>query len=372
MNKFVLGALALTAASSPSLAGSDNEWLTADAGIENLAARLAPAASGASLSAFLKSSYLSADKGDFGGFAGDDTGGFNTDNARMVLTGGNGDFGILVEADAVGGGAQGVYGQTNGLGGVYLLDAYGTWVMGTSGLTLQAGTFRAPFLASALRAENNLLFMDRSLLGNNWAGRDQGVQVSGAWGKFRAMLAFQNGFDGAAADLAMCLRGEFTAMGTASAHEGAFGATNSPTLTLGAAAYIDDQDSQNFGSDDRSATGFDASFAVGIFSASAEIVDFGGDDAAGSIGLGVPADFITNATPWNVAVSVMAVPKKLEFGLRYEDLDDDENSTVFTFGANFYPAESQNTKFQLNFSSADSDDDFRKGDVVQLGMTVSV
>src|SRR4029078_2556630 len=112
-------------------------------------------------------------------------------------------------------------------------------------------------------------FMDRSLLGNQGAARDQGVEISGNWGMWAIMAAVQNGADIAGDDLAWSGRLQVTPMGQMAAHEGALGATGDPSLMVGIAMYKDD------GSiDDRAAIGADAYFTTGIFSASAEIVDF--------------------------------------------------------------------------------------------------
>jgi hypothetical protein len=60
MNKFVLSALALTAASTPSLAG-EADWLMLDRDMESLTSSLAQNAGGSTVavSGFLRSSYTS-------------------------------------------------------------------------------------------------------------------------------------------------------------------------------------------------------------------------------------------------------------------------------------------------------------------------
>jgi hypothetical protein len=357
MNKFVLGALALTAASTPSLAGGTDNWSAADRDLEAFANSVAPAATGASVSGFLRSSY--ANSGDFAA-GGNDLGGFSIDDARLIFTGGIANFSLVIETDASTDNDQGVFGSVGSVSSLGVLDAYAAWNV-TEELKVQMGNFRAPFLASSHRSEQNLLFMDRTLLGTAWAGRDEGVQVGGNWGMFGFAVAVQNGADSAGDDLAIAGRVEATPMGQSSAHEGGLGATGDPSLTVGLGFYQDDGTI-----DDRTAMGVDATFTVGIFSAGIEFVDY--DEG---IGLAVPGDVIADASPFNVYVGVMAMPDQLEFGLRYEDLDDDEDTTVVTIGANWY-MQGHAAKWQANYSAADSDDALRDGDVIQVGLTVGI
>lgn len=357
MNKFVLGALALTASSTPCLAGTD--WSELDRDLDLLASSLTQAPAGPTVSGFLRSSY--ANSGDFA-FGGNDLGGFSLDDARLMFTGGIANVSVLIEVDGSSDGdfGQGVFGQVSGPGVLFVLDAYAAWNI-TEELRLQMGNFRVPFLASSLRNANNLLFIDRSLLGNDWAGRDLGIEIGGSWDMWSFMAAIQNGIDGAGDDLSIAGRIQVTPMGTPAVHEGGLGATGDPTLTVGLGYYNDDGTV-----DDRVAIGVDASFAVGIFSVSAEFVDY--DQG---IGLAVPADIIADATPWNIVFGVVAIPDQLEFGVRYEDLDDDEDTTVVTVGANWY-MQGHAAKWQANYSTADSDDAARDGNVIQVGLCVSI
>jgi hypothetical protein len=361
MNKFVLGALALTAASTPAMAGDD--WSDTDHDLAALANSMAPAQSGATVTGFLRSSY--ANSGDFTTVSGNDLGGFSIDDARLIVTGSIANFSVLIETEGSTDGDQGVFGQVGGTAALAILDAYAAWNM-TEELKLQMGQFRPPFLHSSMVGENNLLFMDRTLLGNQGAFRDQGVGIGGNWGIWGFMASLQNGADSAGDDLAIAGRLQVTPMGQMAAHEGALGATGDPSLMVGVGYYQDDGTI-----DDRVAFGVDVYFTTGIFSASAEMVDF--DQG---IGLVVPdqgggTETIADASPWNVSVGIVAMPDQLEFGVRYEDLDDDEDTTVVTVGANWY-MQGHAAKWQADFSTADSDDTARDGDVIQVGLTVSI
>jgi hypothetical protein len=357
MNKFVLGALALTASSTPCLAGTD--WSDLDRDLDLLASSLTPAQNGPTISGWIMSSYMSSSDVMFGG---NDLGGFNLDDARLMLNGGIANVSVLLEVDGSTDldFSQGVFGSTSGAGALAVLDAWAAWNI-TEELRLQMGNFRVPFLASSLRNANMLLFMDRSLLGNAWAGRDLGLQIGGDWGMWGFAAAVQNGADAQGDDISLAGRIHVTPMGTPAMHEGGLGATGDPTLTIGAGYYNDDGTI-----DDRVAFAVDAAFSVGIFSVMAEFVDY--DQG---IGLVVPADVITDASPWNIAFGVVAIPDQLEIGVRYEDLDDDEDTTVITLGANWY-LQGHAAKWQLNYSTAESDDAAREVDVIQGGLLVSI
>ena len=103
MNKFVTSALALTAASGLSFAGSESEeWAGLDRDIENLASSFAPQGGGFALDGFLIASYNNS--GDVQvAPSGNDLGGFMIDNARANLQGSVGDYGVFISLEAAGG-----------------------------------------------------------------------------------------------------------------------------------------------------------------------------------------------------------------------------------------------------------------------------
>ena len=74
MNKFVLGALAVTTASTLGFAKNGEDWMTLDREIESLASGMAQGGSGFTVDGWVKSSY--ADSGDVT-VGGNDLGGFS-------------------------------------------------------------------------------------------------------------------------------------------------------------------------------------------------------------------------------------------------------------------------------------------------------
>jgi hypothetical protein len=360
MKKFVLGALALSASSVPSLAGTEtDEWLALDRDIESLATRLAPAqGGGASVSGFVKTSYASSGDVTVGG---NDLGGFSLDNARMNLRGVVGDYSIFVQAEgSTDPGFGHTFGTTGVGGGLGLLDSYVSWNC-TDQIKGQMGQFRPPVLASSLRDEDVLLFIDRTTQGDIWSFRDQGLMASGAFDQLGWWVAIQNGADGAGDELAISGRVSFNALGTGpGANEGSIGASGDSNLTV-AIAYYDDG-----AVTDGTAIAGDVYYTMGAFSASAEIVDY--DDG---FGFALPAGVVVGETPWNIVLGYMFAPDQWEAAVRFEDMADTNDTTAVTAGLNYYQA-GHAAKWQLNYSTISSDANANEIDVIQAGVVVSI
>lgn len=336
MNKFVLGALALAASSTPCLAGSDNEWATLDSDIANLTQAVGTGPQGVSVSGFLRTSYAMSSDIQVGG---NDLGGFGIDNARLNFSGTVGGYNVFMSADAAGGTLD-------------LLDAHASFAF-TDNIRGQIGSFRNPFLASSLLEEDAMLFWNRSGLASSWEYRDEGFMVSGNFDKLMFQIAAMNGVDGAGNDLAWVGRAAFTLMGNASTQEGAYGATEQTSLTIGA-GYFDDSATVS----DATAMCIDANFCMGPISAAAEMVDY-------NKGMG-------DNTPWDASVSFMFVPDKWEGAFRYEDADDVDNTSLMTLGVNFYQA-GHAAKWIANWSTVTSDNNATDGaDLIQIGLSASI
>jgi hypothetical protein len=371
MNKFVLGALALTAASTPSLAG-EKDWLIHDRDMEALSNNLSQeTGGGATISGFIRSSYATSSDITVAP-SGNDLGGFSIDDARLIVTGSIGSYGVVLEVDgstdtdlATGGpfgglvgGGLGAYGSTGGVGAMGVLDAYAHFAI-TDQIKGQIGNFRPPFLASSLRNEDGMLFQDRTFLGQAFAFRDQGVQVSGAFDMLNFAVAVQNGADGAGDELVVAGRVSFTVMGNAPGkNEGALGQGDETSLTVGVGYYNDGQ------LDDGTAIAVDAQFGMGALSAAFEFSDLDVDIAglAGIYGAG------EDASPYNFQVGYMVVPDEWEVAIRYEDFDTSTDTTAITAGVNWYHNRHA-AKWHANYITID--DDVTDADVIQVGMTAS-
>ena len=363
MNKFVLSALALTTAGGVALAGNETkgEWLSLDREIASLATTSAQAAttSGITLSGFIKTSYYNSDDlpGDPVGGTGE-LGGFSLNNARVNISGSIGRFSAYVQlegasaydsdgsvVDFVGNFVQ-PYSTANGVG---VLDAYAAWSI-TDEIQLRMGNFRPPVLGSALLDENQLLFLNRTFNGELWSFRDVGVQLNGNFDRLGWWAALQNGLDGQADELSYALRVAFGAMGTGAMVEGAYGVGTGTNLTL-AAAYTDDQFL-----DDGAAMALEAHFAVNNFAISGELVDYEED--------------LLDATPWTATASFL-INNQFEVAARWEDIDDSADTTAITLGLNWY-LEGHNAKWQINYTTLDSDVTSLEADILALGLVVSI
>jgi hypothetical protein len=359
MMKIVLGALALTAATTPALA-TETSWSTTDRDLASLSSSLTQGASGVSVSGFLRSSYLnSSDLGDVGGFSMDD--------AQIWVNGTVGDFSVVLQTEAASTGGlapqdNNVIGRVGTLGNLSVLDAYAAW-NATEMIKIQMGQFRPAFLGSSALNENSLLFINRSSLGASYAFRDQGIQASGAFGMVNVAVYAQNGSDGTTDELAYGFRASATIMGTASTNEGALGASGDPSLTVGLGYRTNDGALA-----DDVQMGIDAAFTMGALSVAAEIVDL---DKGATLVIPNSAAVSTDATPFNVTGSFVVMPDQLEAALRFEDFDDADNTTAITVGANWY-LQGHAAKWQFNYITTSSDAALTEFDAFQVGLTVSM
>jgi hypothetical protein len=368
MNKFVLSALALTSAGGLATAGTGSEeWLTLDREIESLAnaqqAAVQGSSSGVTVSGFIRTSYLNSSDVDVGA---NDLGGFSLDNARINVTGTIGDYLLYVQLE----GAEALT-STDGLlngpsegGSVGVLDAYGAWNINEM-FRLTMGQFRSPFLGSAQLDEDQLLFIDRTLLGYLWASRDLGVMLSGQYDMLGWWIAAQNGLDSVGDDLAFSARVAFDAMGGANARpkvEGAYGAAEGTLLQVSAGYYQDDDTIV----DDVAAWNIEGNLVMGPFSAAASYVDH--DDGFTTL---LAGNFTEGPAIMALTAGFMFVPERWEVAARFEDLDDEDDTTVITLGVNYY-AVGHDAKWQVNYAMVDSDDDSLEADILGIGLTVGV
>lgn len=386
MNKFVLGALALSASGAPSFAGTGTEeWLKLDKDIESLASSLAPQSSPATVSGFVKTSYAKswgaqADSDGDGVLTGadHDLGGFSLDNVRLNVQGTVGQFGVFVSVE----GAQvddlltnptpltsqaplpsHMTGGVGTAGPVGVLDAFAT-VKINDQLRGQVGQFRNPFLAESLHSEDQQLFMGYSALGQYWWQRDEGAQLSATFGQINVYGAVMNGWDQAGDRVAWVTRAEFV-MGAAQTVEGAFGANGNMNLTVGAGYYDDNSMSH------AQSWCADAALNMGAFSASAAMVDFKSD-----LGFALPGNAGGNPAttmgerPWNAVASFLVLPD-VEVAARYEEFDDQDNTYAVTGGVNWYQS-GHAAKLQLNYTENNNDSGNNDVDIWQIGLTASI
>ena len=356
MNRFVISALAVTAASSLTFANESEEWLTLDKEIETLSTSLPQGGSGFAVSGWLRTSYLNAsDPFD----SGVDVSGFFLDNARINFDGSVGNFDVHVALEGNENfGAYGIYRIPDGAGSVYAIDAWADWNF-TDTWYLRAGEFRAPFLKDALRDEHQMIFWQKTVMADTWSMRDQGVLVGGVFNMFGIWGAIQNGADDQVDELSFTLRGEWNLNEGTPDTEGAYGAAEGMGLNVGAAYYDDGSVT------DGSAYSIDGQFTMGPFYASAALV--GNGDGLGTI---TPFGTELGMTSFDIDAAFLFAGM-WEVAARYQSLDDSQDTSVIDIALNAY-MEGHDAKFLVQYTTATSDDAVNEIHAIILGMTVSV
>lgn len=271
------------------------------------------------------------------------------DNARLALDAGVGPLAVFLSIEgSTDGGRQFLI--HNGEGGeVEVYDAYADLDLGTH-LVLRAGRFRAPVSQSALLDENQLLFLDRTGIGQLWFERDDGVALQARGERIEGWLAVQNGSDGAGDDLAITARAVLRLFGEGQAprREGAFDADLGETVYLGVAWYED------LALPDSRVIVTEASYTFEAFSLAGEFL--------------VPENGFTDGHEfWNLTASAMIVPERWEVAARYEDFRDRAEARIWRAGVVRY-LRGADTKLQLGLSRLEHADSHL--DVTALDLTL--
>ena len=413
MNRFVLGALAFSAASTLGNASESEDWAGLDRELE-LRATMAASSSGSAVGAsgFIRSSYLWSKDARGGSSAGAATGpghplnGFSIDNVRLNLSATVDEFDVFVQLEAstkpqfntgatitAGGGTlSGIApstpvrlgdrtptGRVGVGGGVAVLDAYASWNIQDE-IKLTVGQFRAPVSRGALLDEDGLFFIERSATDLFWATRDQGVKLSGQVGPVSYAAGVQNGGmhvptnpagaagDGVGNDVAYFGRVDVNILGDGPGNvEGALKAPDDTAVTAGLSYYHD----ESF--EDSTAITADAVATFGIFSVACQAMWL--DDA------------YTNSQDeellWQIATTCVIVEDAWEVGARLEDFDDAfgpagasgrrASANQLTLGVNHYINGTHNAKISANYSHvhARSRAAIRETDLFAVGLTLS-
>jgi hypothetical protein len=322
MNKFIFSAIAIAAASSTGFAaGSD--WLQLDQDIASLNTTMT-SAEGVNVGGLLRNSYR--DGGPIGGWAFED--------ADLFFGGALEEFSWRVSFDLAS-------------GSLALEDAYVTWGC-TDDLSVMWGRFKAPALRSATVDPENMLFIDRSMLGATYDVRDNGVGIMGNYSGFGYTFAVQNGGDGTGDDNLLFAHVDYNIGNGVSAIEGAMKAGDEMDGTIGV-TYMD---MENDGVDAVLAADF--AMTMGQLSGSIEYADGSDDDIAAGMG----------QSPWSLALGYLFADN-MEVAWRYEDMDNTADDTTNTIGLNWY-LHGHNAKWQFNYIDADAASD----QIIAVGLTL--
>lgn len=365
MKKLVYSAIALTLGSVPALA-SDNGWSGLDKEIEGLTSSLAadkgagPKIGGWVITSYRNSSDLDGDSTTAGT---QKQSGFQFESVRLEVTGDVGDYGYKISFDAANGNGDGHGASPNG--NLQLKDAYATWKIYEQ-ISGKLGRFKEPVLRSALVSDNRLLFLDRTSLGEILGRRDLGLAVYGSVDLINWWAAFQDGTDGQGKEHKYTVRVTANVVGNGSGMvEGAYGAGDETNVTVGV-AYQDDTTL-----DKGTIIAGEASMTMGPFALAAEIVDFDKGDSVGPVntfGLVNFFDDVADTTPWDVTVSYR-VTDQYEVAGRWQDADDNDNTTSWSLGVNRY-SQGHDIKWQAQWTEIKTDN--AVGDISQLAVGLAV
>jgi hypothetical protein len=232
------------------------------------------------------------------------------------------------------------------------------------------GRFQSPLYWNGLVDPRHQLFVLRTASDEFWIGGrpaqlddNFGVMLNGAFDRLHWWLAVQNGVDGTGDEHALTARARFDVLGNGVGMiEGAYGAPDEATLSVGAGWYDDGGALDGGGnSADGDCLAFDAQYANGRWAMNAEMLDYGQN--------AVNVFDVPDSTPWAVALSYMLQPDKWELAARYQDVDSPTNLADITVGVNYYVV-GHDVKWQLNVVDTTSDNDIEETTSIALALTI--
>jgi hypothetical protein len=352
MKTLVISAAALSLTGLSAFA-SESDWSSLDQEVELLNASVAAQdGNGPTMSGYVTALWQNSS--DFQ-TAGDDTSGFGVPNARLYVTGSNTGYAYAIEYNAA----------SN-----TLLDAHVTTQIG--GINLRVGAFKQPILQSSLRNDHNLFFVDRSVLGQHFNGRDAGAMLFGNFDALGWWLSISNGVDGLAKEYNITARAAFNFMGGGNDENGvagAFGGTNEMTGTVGAAVFDDGSSSNS------TAFAVDAAIGTGTYWITGEVASLDDNQVFNpslqSQGVITPVTGALQAdsTPWAIAGTYMISPDTWEAGVRYQSLDDTADTNKLDVAVNHYN-NGHDVKWTIQFTNMSSDNNALDGNAIVAGVEV--
>lgn len=339
------------------------EWLRLDQELNALTSTLSPQdPAGVRFGALIRSSFDLSSDDVYAPGAGQDLGGFHLQDVVLWLEGSVGDIDLRLSMDGANNTAWPPTDPSSGLIDFVVQDAYGRWNLNEA-FRVYMGQFKCPVLMSSQVWQGNLIMIDRTRLGQMFDVWQPGAAATYDAGGLHLKLAVQNGMDGAGDEFGMVARGEYNIGGGAKEYEGAYGSGQGTTATIGA-AYFQDSTEVAPGTEVGSAVVVDGYADFGGLSVHAEIADMD-EDLAGMMGLSGTGD----AMPFSATVGYMLPSEQFELAVRFQDMDDDAETTMIGGGVNYYSA-GHAAKWQFNVSQFDNNTD--DGLIMQLGLAVGV
>ncbi len=202
-------------------------------------------------------------------------------------------------------------------------------------VALQLGRIRSPFLQSALYDDNQLLFFERSFLGEDWDTFTTGGAIQLRLGDLEGWIGVQDGVDREGASVALTGRGLWHITGDRGGmhiNEGPFDAPEELAVTVGGAFYFDTE------TDDVSAQALEAYVSARPLYFAGEVVDKG--------------DGLGDLYSWGLTGAVL-VSDNFSVQARIENFDRDDGTDVYRIGTTHY-LEGHDVKWHLEYADAES------------------
>ncbi|MFT4648155.1 MAG: hypothetical protein ACI9X4_001375 [Glaciecola sp.] len=324
---------------------SETDYSSFDRDIEALVSGRLADNTGPTISGYAQVRYQSSSDITSGG---NDLGGFDVRKARVAVTGERQGYGYKVQVDFA--------------SGTVLKDAYID--IPINNVSARAGMFRPAFSRNASNSSSKLFFMDRTEVGKLFAGRDTGVMFHGNFDQASFFLSLMNGTDGTGDELQTVIKVAYNFMGAGTGNiEGAFGGPDELSGTISAAMFDDGE------ATDGSAILIEAHVANSQYSAGIEVfdADTAGVTAAAAAGTSLAVDDETAMTLYG---TYMLTPDQWELGVRFQDMDDTQDTTLMEIGVARY-LDGHNLKYSLGYRSVDSDNAANEADTLQVQLQVA-
>jgi hypothetical protein len=240
-------------------------------------------------------------------------------------------------------------------------NAYGLISL-TDQVGLTFGQYKNPILhSSRIDPENQILFV-RPWIGAAFDSWDEGAMVDFSSGQFGGYFSVQNGDTGLAAKHSYMARVEFALNVLTGGlwSKRTTGKLPDGVTQIGLFHYEDDVAADN------SINGLDVAANFNSWRVEAEVIDVDEDASPGwgVLGTGLSPD----STPWDIGGQFM-LNQNFDVAARYQDADDTADTSGFTVGLDYYPGD-PTVFWSLEFEVVDSDDDFRDGDILRIGLTL--
>jgi hypothetical protein len=367
MNKFVTGALALAAASSVGFAdpSEESEWLELDSEINSLASAMTTQGPIGGWAVLIRGNYTYSSDRLISGSASEDISGFKLDDVRIAAWGEVGDYGWRVSMNT-----ESPIGGSSSSANFEVEDAYVHFAC-TDYLTVMMGQYRPHFMRSGFVWEENLLMINRTVIGTAFSSFVMGAGAEGSYEEFSWQANVLNGQNGKQEDHIWQFRVEYDLNGGAGEYEGAYGSGDDLVGTVGFMYLTDDTASTG---NHAYAWGIDASGSFSQIGFGFEVLDLGSDEflptdlyqSATNLSDPNSLGLTSDTTPYTLTVSYL-INMEFEFGVRWQDTDNATDDQLITFGLAWYQS---GKNAHWNFEITDINSDIDDATVYQIGYTV--